>query len=60
MAIVRRNAHDMGDKVLSALSGQYLESYEISYNPDESATITVKDDDGTEFVIRVTASGKGQ
>lgn len=60
MAIVRRNAHDMGDKLMGALSNQYLESYEINYNSDESATITVKDDDGTEFIIRVTASGKGQ
>ncbi|QBZ72839.1 hypothetical protein SEA_FORTHEBOIS_6 [Streptomyces phage Forthebois] len=51
---VRRNAHDMGDKVLSLLSGAYLESYEIAYNPDDSATITVVDDEGSTFTIRIT------
>lgn len=55
---VRRNAHDMGDKVLSLLSGAYLESYEIAYNPDDSATITVVDDEGSTFTIRITGEAE--
>lgn len=56
--IMRRNAHDMGDKVLSLLSGAYLESYEIAYNPDDSATITVVDDEGSTFTIRITGEAE--
>ncbi len=58
MKIVRRNAHDMGDKVLGLLSGGYLDSYEIAYNSDDSATITVVDDNGDTFTIRITGEAK--
>lgn len=55
---VRRNAHDMGDKVLGLLSGGYLNSYEIAYNSDDSATITVVDDMGDTFTIRITGEAE--
>lgn len=58
--IVKRNAHDMGDVVMSALSGQYLESFAIEYGPGENATIVAKCEDGSVFVIRVSEFGKGQ
>lgn len=58
MKIMRRNAHDMGDKVLGLLSRGYLDSYEIAYNSDDSATITVVDDNGDKFTIRITGEAK--
>ena len=56
--LVRRNAHDFGDNVLSLLSGGYFDSYQIAYNPDDSATITVVDDEGSTFTIRITGEAE--
>lgn len=51
---VRRNAHDVTDMVLSELTNSMaLTDMAISYHDDDTGSITLTDDDGTKFVVRV-------
>lgn len=51
---VRRNAHDVTDLVLGQLANSMaLTDMEISYHDDDIGSITLTDDDGTKFMLRV-------
>jgi len=51
---VRRNAHDVTDLVLGQLTNSMaLTDMEITYHDDDTGSITLTDDDGTKFVLRV-------
>jgi len=52
--IVRRNAHDVTDMVLAELTNSMaLTDMAITYHDDDTGSITLTDDDGTKFVVRV-------
>jgi len=51
---VRRNAYDVTDLVLGQLTNSMaLTDMEISYHDDDTGSITLTDDDGTKFILRV-------
>lgn len=52
--LIRRNAHDITDRILSELTNcMALVDMEITYHDDDTGSITLKDDDGTAFIVRV-------
>jgi len=51
---IRRNAHDVTDMVLGELTNSMaLSDMEITYHDDDTGSITLTDDDGTKFLVRV-------
>lgn len=51
---IRRNAHDVTDMVLGELTNSMaLSDMEITYHDDDTGSITLQDDDGTKFIVRV-------
>jgi len=51
---VRRNAHDVADRILSALAlTMFIDEMEITYHDDDTGSITLIDDEGTEFIVRI-------
>lgn len=51
---MRRNAHDVTDMVLAELTNSMaLTDMEITYRDDDTGAITLTDDDGTKFLVRV-------
>ena len=50
---IERNAHDMTDKIMGLLNGGYLRDFSVTYNDDDTGTIHITDDDGTQFVVIV-------